>query len=204
MAFYAGVNRNKHFDLRRESYYVVAPFSNASLRSMPYSTWLETIKQLAARKKVVVVGTSKMRLPDVDFSAGTFISQLNGIPNVVNAVDKTPVRVLMALISNARAVVCLDSAPLYIAQALRTPAISIWGSHDPGVRIGYDPEYMRHALWNQEACIHAPCYAYSQFPAHKCPAGVRQNACDVLVNTTCNQVLALMDSVESMERKTNG
>jgi ADP-heptose:LPS heptosyltransferase len=186
-------------ELRRVPYYVVAPFSNASLRCAPYAVWLSIIAQLAQRRPVVVVGSSKMRLPDAGMSAGQFVQHLEnyGGGGVVNLIDKTKdVRVLMALIARAKAVVCLDSAPLYMAQAVGTPAISLWGTHDPGVRIGYDQNYMRYAIWEKSACNCAPCYAYSQFPAKKCPEGSNQKTCEVLSAISCDTVLKTMDEVE--------
>ncbi len=197
-AFFRNIFETKKIDLRRLAYYVVAPFSNASLRCMPYSIWAELIKHLAQRRPVVVVGTSKMRLPDTDMSAGQFMQIINSYGGgVINAIDGTPqVRLLMALIARAKALVCLDSAPLYIAEALNTPAISIWGTHDPGVRIGYDERYMRYAIWNQNACNCCPCYAYSQFPAQKCPSGSAQKSCEVLSTVDSSTVLRMMDQVE--------
>jgi ADP-heptose:LPS heptosyltransferase len=191
-------NKTKTVDLRRLPYYVVAPFSNASLRSAPYSLWFKLIRQLSQRRPVVVVGTSTMRLPDTDMSAGQFIQGVENFGGgVINLVDRTPsARLLMALVARAKAVVCLDSAPLYLAQATGTPAISLWGSHDPGARIGYDERYMRYALWNQQSCNCAPCYAYSQFPANKCPDGQRQKTCECLASLTEEQVLKTMDALE--------
>jgi ADP-heptose:LPS heptosyltransferase len=188
----------KKMDLRRLPYYVVAPFSNSNLRCAKYSTWLGIIKQLSQRRPVVVVGASNMRLPDTDMSAGAFLQAVENYGGgVISVVDKTPsVRLLMALIARAKAIVCLDSAPLYIAEALGTPAISIWGSHDPGVRIGYDEKYMRYAIWNRDDCNNAPCYAYSNFPANKCPEGPKQKICECFENVTEDQVLKMMDAVE--------
>lgn len=188
----------KKMDLRRLAYYVVAPFSNSSLRCAKYSTWLGIIRQLSQRRPVVVVGTSKMRLPDTDMSAGAFLQAIENYGGgVISLVDKTPpVRLLMALIARAKAIVCLDSAPLYIAQAVGTPAISIWGSHDPGVRLGYDEKYMRYAVWNRDACNCSPCYAYSMFPVKKCPHGPQQIICECFVTVTEDQVLTMMDTVE--------
>ena len=192
------VYTRNNLDLRRLPYYVVAPFSNASLRCMPYSTWLKIIEKLAQRRPVLVVGASKQRLPDTDMSAGTLIEKLDSYgASVLTLIDKTPLRLLMALISRAKAIVCLDSAPLYIAEAVGTPAISIWGAHDPGVRIGYDERYMRYAVWNRAACNCAPCYAYSEFPASKCPQGAKQKVCACFEDVQPDDVLKMMDSVES-------
>lgn len=186
-------------DLRRIGYFVVAPFSNATLRCLNYGRWLELIKALAARRPVVVVGNSHLRLPDMDMSAGEFNQQVAQLGSgVINAVDSTPIRVLMALIARSAGIVCLDSAPLYMAQALNVPAVSLWGTHDPGVRIGYDKSYMDLAVWNAPACQYAPCYAYGNFPAKKCPQGAAQSCCEVLASTTVDDVLKRVSQLEQM------
>ena len=193
---------DRKLELRRIGYYVVAPFSNATLRCMPYGRWLEIIAGLATRRPVVVVGNARLRLPDTDMSAGEFIGRLGNLGQaVVNAIDGTNIRTLMALISRATAAVTLDSGPLYIAQALNTPAISIWGTHAPGARIGYDENYMRHAIWNADACRRCPCFAYGEFPVDKCPDGPNQMVCEVLKSVQPEQVFALIDSIESTATK---
>jgi hypothetical protein len=185
-------------DFRRTPYYVVAPFSAATLRSMNYTNWLEIIRELASRKHVIVIGAATNRIPDMDISAGEFIGKLAQLSNVINTVGRLKnLRVVMGIISKATAIVCLDSGPLYIAQAFRTPAISIWGSHDPGVRLGYDKDYMDLAIWNQPQCRMSPCYAYASFPANKCSFGAHQQCCDVLASTTAEQVMQKLDMVES-------
>jgi hypothetical protein len=194
---FAHIYAHKKVDFRRVGYYVVAPFAAATLRSMNYSTWLAIIKEMATRRPVVVVGNSNHKLPEMDMSAGEFQQHISTMPNVINAIGATPLRVLMALISKATCSVALDSGTLYIAQAVNTPAISIWGSHDPGVRIGYDKDYMDLAIWNQRDCRMSPCFAYAQFPAHKCPNGAAQDCCDVLATVMPEQVLQKLDMVES-------
>lgn len=197
--FFYMVWMQRSVDLRRVPYYLVAPFSNASLRSMNYSTWIDIIKGLAARRPVLVTGLMTGNMPFTDMSAGEFNSQLNRLgPNVINALDATRnVRVLTGLISKAVAVVCVDSGPLYIAQAVRTPAVSIWGTHDPRVRIGYDPDYLDLAVFQHEACHAAPCYAYSAFPTHKCPRGDNQSVCEVMLAVDPATIIEKIEMIES-------
>jgi hypothetical protein len=188
----------RKIDLRRIGYFVVAPFANATLRSMNYKTWLEIIKQMATRRPVMVVGNSSLRLPDMDMSAGEFSQQVASIGGgVFNAVDSTTIRVLMALIARSIGLVCVDSAPLYMAQALNIPAISIWGTHAPASRIGYDKTYMDLAIWKQDACQFSPCFAYGKFPVNKCPQGQRQISCEVTAAVTADDVLKKVDIIES-------
>jgi hypothetical protein len=188
----------KKIDLRKLGYYVVAPFARGTLRSMPYGSWLRVIQQLSTRRPVIVVGTLTDRMPETDMSAGEFnqsVTQLGG--NVINAIGNTPLRVMMALISKATAVGCMDSGPLYIAQALNVPVVSVWGPHDPRVRIGYDQACMDLAVWNKGACRHAPCFAYANFPTHKCPNGEQQIMCEPLKLVDIDEILGKFATVES-------
>lgn len=187
----------KKLDLRKTGYYIIAPFARGSLRSMPYGTWLAVIRELATKRPVIVVGGISERMPDTDMSAGEFnqhVVQSGG--NVINAIGNTPLRVLMALISKANCIGCMDSGPLYLAEAVRTPAVSVWGPHDPVVRIGYDKDYMDLAVWQPQACRHSPCFAYDWFPPHKCPNGENQRVCEVLAATTARQIMAKFEMVE--------
>lgn len=199
-SFFKHVWDLRKIDLRRIGYYVVAPFSNATLRSMNYTRWLEIISALSSRRPVVIVGNSSLRMPDTDMSAGEFNSRVGGIGGgVFNAIDCTTIRVLMALIARSVGVVCVDSAPLYVAQSLNIPAISIWGTHAPGSRIGYDKNYMDLALWQNTACRSSPCFAYSQFPYSKCPDGARQTTCAVTAAVAVDDVMRKVDMIESLK-----
>lgn len=195
--YYRAIYETMQIDLRRTPYYVVAPFAAASLRTMSYRTWIDIITELSKRRPVVVVGRVDHRVPMSDISAGDFSTRIADMPNVVNAFGATGMRMLMALISKAQCFFGMDSGPLYIAQGFRTPAISMWGGHDPGVRLGYDKDYMDLAIWNRTMCSSAPCYAYSAFPAHKCPRGEAQSMCEVLLTINIDDVMDRLDLVES-------
>jgi len=196
--FYYFVYGDRHIDLRKTGYYVVAPLSNGTLRSLPYASWLEIISELSKKRPVVVIGQMSERVPPMDMTGGEFYSQVNQLaPNVINAMGNTQLRVVSAIIARATGVVCLDSGPLYISQALRTPAISIWGPHHPGVRIGYDKDYMELAIWNSSACSYAPCFAYHGFPTQKCPQGDSQRICEVLKVSPVESVINKLEKIES-------
>jgi ADP-heptose:LPS heptosyltransferase len=196
--FYYMVWMQKKVDLRRTGYYVVAPLAAASLRCMKYADWLPIIKELADRRPVVVVGLLHERMPTMGMSVGQFNAELGNVSEgVINVLGGTNLRFTLALIAKANAVVTLDTGPLYMAQALRVPAISVWGTHHPGTRIGYDKDYMDLAIWEHEACGFSPCYAYGCFPELKCPLGSSQETCQVLASVTVDAVTAKLDMVES-------
>lgn len=201
-SFYYFIYQQNGLDLRKLGYYAVAPLTNSSLRSASYSFWLETIQALAERRPVVVLGVIKETMPSTDMSFGDFYNDLNKLvdsnPNVINVISQeTPMRLTMALIAGAKAVVCLDSAPLYIAQAFRTPAISMWGSHHPGVRIGYDKDYMDLAIWRHSACRFSPCFSYAGFPEDKCPDGQSQKLCECLARVEVADIVEKINQIES-------
>lgn len=197
-SLYFFIFNSKKMDLRRQGYYVVAPSTNASLRSAPYNMWLQTIHHLSKIRPVVVVGQpTHTRVPQTDMSYGSFVSQLDSLgANVINLVGNTPIRVVSALISRANCVFSLDSGLLYVSQALRVPCISLWGPIDPFNRIGYDKEYMDLSIWNREACSFAGCSAYHSFPEHKCPRGESQHICEPLYRVHPQQILDKLKVVE--------
>ncbi len=191
---------DRHFDVRKTGYYVVAPLTHSKLRAAPYALWVELCRVLARRRPVLVVGQDHEALPDLDMSVGAFFSAINGLGdeviNLMNIEPPLPLRSVISLIAKANCLFTLDTGPLYIAQGLRTPAISFWGPHHPGVRIGYDPEYMDLAIWNERYCTKCPCYAYGHFPAHKCPHGSDQALCEVLAGIELKDVLEKLEQVE--------
>jgi ADP-heptose:LPS heptosyltransferase len=190
-ALFQKVNEVYHVDARSTGYAVVAPFSNATLRCYSYINWLHIIAKLAEKLPVFVVGSAALRLPDMDISAGEFIQRIAQMRGVLNVVDATSVRVLMALIAEARVTICLDSAPLYMAQALHSPAISLWGTHPPASRIGYDEQYMRYALWSgNTVCRKSPCFAYAKYPVG-CPVAKACSGCAAINDIKPSSVLDL-------------
>lgn len=199
--FFHFVYLEKKIDLRKTGYYVIAPFARGSLRAAPYQLWVDVVNELKKTRPVVVVGSLDGRIPATDMSAGEFNQHMvQAGQNVINVLKSPawPVRVLMSIISGAVGVGTLDTGPLYIAQSLRVPAVSVWGPHDPGVRLGYDQPYMDLAVWDQATCRHCPCYAYDGFPVDRCPSGASQRVCQPLLTASPAAVLAKFDKIESL------
>lgn len=205
--FWVFTNTRPSLDLRKTGYYVVAPFSNSNLRSASYAMWLQVIEGLSRRRPVLVIGALRDRMPHMDMSAGDFVNNLEAAPNlvrggrVINLIGKTQVRNVVQLISKANCVASLDSAALYIAQSLRVPCVSIWGSHDPAVRIGYDKDYMDLAIWEQRVCAQSPCFAWQGFPANKCPSGPNQKMCACIGYVAAPDVIKRFEEVEERQPK---
>jgi hypothetical protein len=206
--FHYHVWMEKRCDLRKTGYYVVAPLTHSKLRATSYRFWLDLCVELAKRRPVIVVGQPHENLPVMDMAPGAFIDTINELGDaVLNAIQMNPplpLRSVMALIARANCVVTLDTGPLYIAQGVRTPAISLWGPHDPGVRLGYDQDYMELAIWNESACGKCPCFCYGSLPYNKCPHGTEQDLCEVLKTVTVDAVLEKMDLVDRRDRSNLG
>ena len=200
-SFFHTVWTERQIDLRR-GYYVLAPLCHSALRAAPYKFWLELAAFLAGRRPVILIGRTDIPLPDLDMAAGEFLTKTQELgPQVLsllgNQGQSMSLRSVISLISRANLLVGLDSGPLYVAQGCRVPAVSLWGPHDPGVRLGYDPDYMDLAVWNQEFCRQSPCYAYAGFPFRKCPNGPAQRICNCLGYLTLEDVLKKVEMIES-------
>lgn len=191
--------QERQIDLRRTGYYVVAPTTHSPLRMASYGFWIALIKELALRRPVVVIGNLHESVPDLDMPIGQFRDELDQLgAGVVNLLGKPyPLRSVIQLISKSTCLIGLDSGPLYIAQGLRIPAISLWGPHDPRVRIGYDKDYMDLAVWNSQYCNNCPCFCYGSLPKRKCPQGENQTLCEILCSLIPDDVLTKLDMVES-------
>lgn len=199
-AFYHAIWSEKQIDLRSEPYYVVAPFSHGVVRSAPYGLWLNLIHELSQKHPVLIVGSLRHELPDMDMPAGEFVQRLRMMSQqqakIINLISDLPLRSVLTIISKSKCVFCLDSAPLYMAQACRVPAISVWGPHSPRVRIGYDKAYMDLAIHAKQACPNSPCFAYSGFPERKCPEQEAQKFCAVLANVGVNDIMEKLSLLE--------
>ncbi len=199
-AFYHAIWSEKQIDLRSEPYYVVAPFSHGVVRSAPYGLWLNLIHELSQNHPVLIIGSLRHELPDMDMPAGEFVQRLRMMSQqqakIINLISDLPLRSVLTIISKSKCVFCLDSAPLYMAQACRVPAISVWGPHSPRVRIGYDKAYMDLAIHAKEACPNSPCFAYSGFPERKCPEQEAQKFCTVLANVGVNDIMEKLSLLE--------
>jgi len=176
---------------------VVAPFSAGTNRSLPYHNWLRIIETISKRRPVVVVGRIDEDNPIAGMSAGMFYQKLQDLgESVINLIGESPLRTVMSIIGGSAATITLDSGLLYVALGLNKPAISIWGPHHPGVRIGYSAQAMDLAIWHQQNCPASPCFAYHGFPEHKCPTGAEQRVCECLKTPSEDDVLAKLTELE--------
>lgn len=199
-SLYHLVHRERALDLRVTPYYVLAPSAVSSLRLAPYAFWLKLAQELSKARPVIFVGNvlGEQQMPAAGMTFGQFYAAAGNLgPRVLNLMGNTSIRVVAALLSRATAAVTLDSGLLYVAQALNVPAVSLWGTHAPHTRIGYDPAYMRHAIWKKAACPASPCFAYAGFPHAKCVRQGAQTLCEPLAQLEVAEVVGQMTAIEN-------
>lgn len=201
-SLYYMVMSQRGIDLRMTPYYVLAPISYSSLRVAPYSMWLNLAQELSKVRPVIFAGhvAGDGQMPSTDMTFGAFYQQASNMgPKIVNLMGNTSIRVVAALISKAVCAVTLDSGLLYVAQAVGVPAVSLWGTHAPTTRIGYDQNYMRYAIHKRTACPAAPCYAYAGFPYSRCLRKTQQSVCEPLMAVLPSEVVAKVIDIEESQ-----
>jgi hypothetical protein len=202
-SLYYMVMTQRGIDLRMTPYYVLAPISYSSLRVAPYALWLSLAQELSKVRPVIFAGhvAGDGQMPSADMTFGAFYQQIGNLgQRIVNLMGNTSLRVVAALISRATCVVTLDSGLLYVAQAIGTPAVSLWGTHSPTTRIGYDQAYLRYAIHKRTACPASPCYAYAGFPYSRCPRLTQQLVCEPLVSVVPSDIVAKVTEIEEAQR----
>ncbi len=74
----------------------------------------------------------------------------------INAVGKTDLGMLLALISKCHVILTTDSAPLHIAVGLKVSVLALFGPTDP--RRHLPPGDRVYFIWKKKSC--SPCYRY--------------------------------------------
>lgn len=79
----------------------------------------------------MVKGQLGAQLVLVGSAPGKAVADLPG--ELVNAVDRLPLRASAALLASARAVISTDSGPMHLAQALAVPTLGLFGASPPEI-----------------------------------------------------------------------
>ncbi len=105
-----------------EDYILIHPVSRWMFKSPPPSFFIELIPELLKKGKKIALTSS----PDPKEMA--MLEQIIGqIPPVYNFGGKTTLKELGALVKKASCLITVDSVPLHMASALKTPVIAIFG-----------------------------------------------------------------------------
>lgn len=133
---------------------VLVPGTTWATKNWPPEYFAAVAANLSPDFKVLLCGGKN------ETTLGQIITVNAGTP-VINAIGRTSLLEMAALLEQADAVIAGDTGPLYMAAALDTPTLGIFGPTDPAV---YTPHGCRHAAAvSRQACSF--CHKT------KCPAG---------------------------------
>ena len=136
---------------RGDPYVLFHPTSRWMFKCWPYEKAAELIDRLNKELNASVVLTSG---PDsVEFSYMKYV--LNSInSNVTDLSGKLSLRELGAFIRNARMFIGVDSAPMHIAAAVKTPAVALFG---PSSELDWGPWGEGHKVITAGSFTCRPC-----------------------------------------------
>lgn len=123
-------------------------------RLWPEAHWLQLAAHLQGRFQVVAVGGQE--------EARLFANR----PEVINLCGRLRLEELAGLLKEACLFVGVDSGPLHLALALKTPSVGIFGPTDPRQVVGEEGGLFR-AVFSGRPC--APCYQHLPGQKVRCP-----------------------------------
>ncbi len=131
---------------------VVHPVSRWRFKCLPASLIAQAIRHIEQQGKKVVLtsGPDPVELQMLD----DILSQVPG-HQVLNLGGKISLKELSALISLSRLVVCVDSVPLHIASAVRTPVVVFFG---PSSEKNWGPWMHPHSKVISSEMSCRPCF----------------------------------------------
>lgn len=160
-----------------KDFILIHPVSRWMFKSPPASFFIELIQSLHERGERILLsaGNEKEALALIE----EIVAALPHIP-LINVAGKTSLKELGALIHLSQMLITVDSVPLHIASALKSPVIALFG---PSSEINWGPwrNPLGHVLAPKISC--RPCYMDG------C-GGSKKSDC--LSQLTVNQVLALL------------
>ncbi len=110
--------------MEKENYIVLHPVSRWRFKCPPTSLIAELIKKLHERGNQIVLtassDTNEMKMIE------EIIKEIPAVP-VINCAGKTSLKELGGIIEGSRLLICVDSVPLHIASATKTPVVALFG-----------------------------------------------------------------------------
>jgi len=160
-----------------EKFVVVIPGTTWLSKTWPTDLFAQTIQLLYKDFKIVMCGGK------AEVELAKKIQRQAGVP-IINAVGKTGLLEMAALIERAAVVIAGDTGPLHIAAALMVPTVSIFGPTNP---VTYAPLGARNAI----VVNHLPCSF-----CHKviCPKGNAICMSSVTPKAVAEQVYRISES----------
>ena len=108
--------------VKEEEYILIHPVSRWRFKCPPVEKMGELVRKLRERGYTVVI-TSGPDQAEKEMVEAILVDQ----EGVINLSGKTTLKELGALIERAHTVICVDSVPLHIASALKTPLVALFG-----------------------------------------------------------------------------
>jgi len=118
-------NRLEQEEIRPGSYILIHPVSRWKFKCLSIQQMVQLIVALDKRGMRIVLSAG----PDLEECAmvDKILSLLPSAVSVVNLAGKLTLKELAALITMSRALICVDSVPLHIASATKTPVVALFG-----------------------------------------------------------------------------
>ncbi len=166
--------------LAQNSYVLIHPASRWRFKCWPVESMRELVKELSERGERLIFTSG----PDVAETA--MVEEIIKGFSVLNLAGKISLKELAALIQGAKALICVDSAPLHMASALKVPTVALFG---PSSEKTWGPWRNDQARVVVESMSCRPCY---------------QDGCggskvsDCLHSLPVAKVLAAYDSLEGV------
>ncbi len=145
-----------------DEFYLIHPVSRWMFKSWPVDKVAELMKQIYEETKVRFVITGSPAREEMDY----ILQLVQKLPEeiFVNFAGKINLKELGALIQKAKIMVSVDSVPMHMAAALKTPLVAIFG---PTSEKRWAPWQHPHAVivYNEMAC--RPCYKAGCNDSHR-------------------------------------
>jgi len=142
----------KKEELHPHNYIVIHPVSRWRFKTLSVQQMAEIVRLLHVRNEQIVFTAG----PDPEELA--MIEQILAlVPHVpiLNTAGKLTLKELSAMITHAKALLCVDSVPLHIASAVKTPVVALFG---PTSEINWGPWMHPRASVLTSAHSCRPCY----------------------------------------------
>lgn len=107
---------NENFNMRKNSYFVVAPFASQAIKNWPIKNYLEIIEKLNSELNLICVLVAENKY-----------LKINSSKRIVNLMGKTSLADVITIINKSKFFIGNDSGLLHLAIAMEIPAFGIVG-----------------------------------------------------------------------------
>ncbi|WP_197066251.1 glycosyltransferase family 9 protein [Thermorudis peleae] len=168
-----------HFGLtRRTPYVLIHPGASCQARRYPPHRFAIVIEELIRLGlPVVITGTERER----SFIEPLLANQRSGVYPIIG---QTSLPAFAALIDSAAVVVCGNTLPLHLADALGTPVVALYSGTD--LEVQWAPRFTPHRILRRPTPC-TPCYRFT------CAFGDEQPCLDIDPATVVEAISSLLD-----------